>query len=99
MKGTMPDSVQHLVLWLIPIMPLAAAVITAFLGPAALRQRSHLPTWFGLAVAMVCAYIVLFSIVPVGFNEQGSRAALATGYELMNVGGMDVRVDIQADSM
>src|SRR3954447_3419999 len=95
----MPDSVQHLVLWLIPVMPLAAAVITTFLGPGALRQRSHLPCWFALAVAMVCAYVVLFSIVPAGFSEQGSRAAVATGYQLMNVGGMDVRVDIRADAI
>src|SRR4051812_1242575 len=95
----MPESVQHLVLWLIPIMPLAAAVLTAFLGPVALRQRSHLPCWFALAVAMVCAYVVLFSIVPAGFSEQGSRAAMASGYQLMNVGGVDVRVDIRADAM
>jgi NADH-quinone oxidoreductase subunit L len=95
----MPDSVQHLVLWLIPVMPLAAAVITAFLGPGALRQRSHLPCWFALAVAMVCAYVVLFSIVPAGFGEQGSTAAVAAGYQLMNVGGMDVRVDIRADAI
>src|SRR4051794_12074465 len=95
----MPESVQHLVLWLIPIMPLAAAVLTALFGPFALRQRSHLPCWFALVVSMVCAYVVLFSIVPAGFTEQESRAALASGYQFMNVGGMDVRVDICADAM
>src|SRR3954462_14223739 len=95
----MPESVQHLVLWLIPIMPLAAAVLTALFGPFALRQRSHLPCWFALVVSMVCAYVVLFSIVPAGFTEQESRAALASGYQFMNVGGMDVRVDIRADAM
>src|SRR3954452_20978592 len=95
----MPESVQHLVLWLIPIMPLAAAVLTALFGPFALRQRSHLPCWFALVVSMVCAYVVLFSIVPAGFTEQESRAALASGYQLMNVGGMDVRVDIRADAI
>src|SRR4051812_9747016 len=95
----MPESVQHLVLWLIPIMPLAAAVLTALFGPFALRQRSHLPCWFALVVSMVCAYVVLFSIVPAGFTEQESRAALASGNQFMNVGGMDVRVDIRADAM
>src|SRR4051794_9098264 len=95
----MPDSLQHLVLWLIPIIPLAAAVITAFVGPGALGQRSHLPCWFALAVSMVCAYVVLFSVVPAGFTEQGNTAALASGYQLLNVGGMDVRVDIRADAM
>src|SRR3954451_9948884 len=95
----MPESVQHLVLWLIPIMPLAAAVLTALFGPFALRQRSHLPCWFALVVSMVCAYVVLFSIVPAGVTEQESRAAFASGYQLMNVGGMDGRVDIRADAM
>ena len=95
----MPEHVQHLVLWLIPVAPLVAALIAAFFGPKVLGQRSHLPCWFGLAVSMVCAYVVLFSIVPGGFGEHGSTPALATGYQLMDVGGMNVRVDIRADAM
>jgi NADH-quinone oxidoreductase subunit L len=95
----MPEHVQHLVLWLIPVAPLAAAVIAAVFGPKVLGQRSHLPCWFGLAVAMVCAYVTLFSLVPAGFGEHGSTPVIATGYQLMDVGGMDVRVDIRADAM
>ena len=86
----MPESVQHLVLWLIPVAPLAAAVVTAILGPKLLRGRSHLPCWFGLAVAMVCALVVLFSIVPGGFGPQGNSPAVASGYQWMDVGGIDV---------
>src|SRR5438067_3652638 len=95
----MPENAQHLVLWLIPVMPLAAAVLTAFVGPTLLGRRSHLPCWFGLAVATVCAYVLLFSIVPAGFAQQGSTPAWASGFQWMSVGGMDVRVDIRADAM
>jgi NADH-quinone oxidoreductase subunit L len=95
----MPEHVQQIVLWLIPAAPLAAAVVTAFFGPKVLRERSHLPCWFGIAVAMVCANVVLFSILPGGFKEEGSVPAIASGYQLMNVGGMDVRTDIRADAI
>src|SRR6266480_424053 len=95
----MPESVQHVVLWLIPVAPLVAAVLTAIFGPKILRRRSHLPCWFGLAVASVCAFVVLFFIVPGGFSPQGNSPAVASGYQWMDVGGIDVRVDIRADAM
>src|SRR6266550_3879296 len=95
----MPEHVQQFVLWLIPIAPLAAAVVTAFFGPAVLRHRSHLPTWFGLAVAMVCAWVVLFSLVPAGFKETGSVPAIASGYQWIDAGGFSIRSDIRADAM
>ncbi len=95
----MPEYVQRIVMWLIPVAPLIAAVVTALVGPRMLRQRSHLPCWFGLAVAMVCAYVLLFSIVPAGFKEHGGSPAIADGYQWISVGGMDVRMDLRADAM
>ncbi len=95
----MPEHVQQIVLWLIPVAPLAAAVVTALFGPAVLRHRSPLPCWFGLAVAMVCAYVLLFSIVPAGFGEHGSTPAIASGYQWIDAGGFNIRTDIRADAM
>ncbi len=95
----MPEHVQHLVLWLIPAAPLVAAVVTALLGPKVLKEQSHLPCWLGLAVAMVCAYIVFFSLVPAGFGEQENTPAIATGYQWIDAGGFNVRTDIRADAM
>ncbi len=95
----MPDSVQQLVLWLIPLAPLAAAVVTAALGPKWLGQRSHLPCWFGLAVAAVCSLVLLQSIVPERFGDHSGTPVVATGYEWISTGGMNVRVDLQADAM
>ena len=95
----MPEHVQHLVLWLIPAAPLVAAVVTALFGPKLFKQHSHLPCWLGLAVAMVCAYIVCFSLVPAGFGEHENTPVIATGYQWIDAGGFNVRTDIRADAM
>src|SRR5436190_2041194 len=95
----MPENVQHIVLWLIPVAPVVAAVVTALFGPKLLKQQSHLPCWFGLAVAMVCAYVVLFSLVPSGFKDAGSVPAIASGYQWIDAGGFSIRSDIRADAM
>jgi NADH-quinone oxidoreductase subunit L len=99
-----PESIQSLVFWLIPLSPLAAAVVTAALAirvssSGSPRQRSHLPCWFGLAVSVVSSFVLLWSIVPQGFADHGGSAVIASGYQWLNVGGMDVRVDIRADAM
>jgi NADH-quinone oxidoreductase subunit L len=95
----MPNDVQKLVLWLIPLAPLAAAVATALVGPKFIRQRSHLPCWFGLAISVVASLVLLTSIVPEGFTDHSGAPKVATGYEFLNVGGMNVRVDLRADAM
>ena len=95
----MPDAAEQLVLWLIPLAPLAAAVITAFFGRNLLRQRSHLPCWFGLALAVVCSLVVLWSVVPERFADHSGTPAAAAGYEWLDVGGMNVGVDVRADAM
>jgi len=60
----MSEEIQQLVLWLIPAAPLAAAIITALLGPKLLRSRSHLPCWSAIAVSFVCSLILLLKILP-----------------------------------
>ncbi len=95
----MPENVQHIVMWLIPLAPLAAAIVTALLGPGGMREKSHLPCWFGLAVAVVCAYVLLWSIVPAGFAEGGSAAVVAPGYQWLDIGGMNIKLDLRADAM
>ena len=60
----MSEEVQQLVLWLIPVAPLLAAVVTALLGPKLLRGKSHLPCWSALAVSFVCSLILLLKVLP-----------------------------------
>jgi NADH-quinone oxidoreductase subunit L len=94
----MSDANVQLVMWLIPLAPLAAAIVTAFFGPRVLRQRSHLPCWIGLAVATVCSFILL-AVVREKFAGHGGAPALAAGYEFIQVGALDVSIALRADAM
>jgi NADH-quinone oxidoreductase subunit L len=95
----MPEDIERIVLWLIPLARLAAAVVTAALGPKVLRERSHLPCWFGLAISVVCSLFLLFSIMPQHFAEHGGSGPIASAYQWIAVGGIDVTVAIRADAM
>ena len=70
----MSEEIQQLVLWLIPVAPLASAVITALLGPKLLRYKSHLPCWSALAVSFVCSLILLLKILPSTGSVAGEAA-------------------------
>jgi proton-translocating NADH-quinone oxidoreductase chain L len=49
-------------LWLIPVLPLAAAVVIAFLGPRLLRRHSHWPCVLALAVSCVLSFRVATAV-------------------------------------
>jgi NADH-quinone oxidoreductase subunit L len=95
----MSETTKQLILWLIPVAPLASALVTALLGPKVLRERSHLPCWLALAVAFACSLVALLSIVPLGFSGHDAAPAVAYGYDWLSVGGLHVRTDIRADAM
>ena len=95
----MNELTQQIVMWLIPGAPLAAAILTALVGPKLLRERSHWPCWAALAVATICSFVLLLSIVPNGFTGHAGAAVPAVGYQFLEIGGFNVRVDLQADAM
>ena len=104
----MSEEIQQLVLWLIPVAPLASAVITALLGPKLLRYKSHLPCWSALAVSFVCSLILLLKILPSTGSagaEAGDVAAfsgpqvLVAGYEWLHVGDLHANIELRADSI
>ena len=101
----MSEEIQQLVLWLIPVAPLASAVITALLGPKLLRYKSHLPCWSALAVSFVCSLILLLKILPSTGSAAGDAAAfsgpqiLVSGYEWLNVGDLHANIELRADSI
>jgi NADH-quinone oxidoreductase subunit L len=94
----MSPNAQQIVLWLIPGAPLVAAVVIALLGPKGLRERSHLPCWLALATSAVCALLLLFVIAPEAVEKQ-QPSVVASGFSWLNIGEMDVRIDLRADSM
>ncbi len=89
----------RLIMWLIPGAPLAAAIITALIGPKLLRERSHWPCCIALAMATICSFTLLLSIVPNGFTGHAGTPVVASGYQFLEIGGFNVRVDLQADAM
>ncbi len=95
----MSEATRQLILWLIPGAPLAAAVVTALVGPRVLRERSHWPCWAALGIAAICSFTLLLSIVPNGFTGDAGTAVAASGYQFLEIGGMNVRVDLRADAI
>ncbi len=49
-------------LWLIPVLPLAAAVLTAFLGPRSLGRHSHWPCVLAVAASCVLSFRVASAV-------------------------------------
>jgi NADH-quinone oxidoreductase subunit L len=104
----MSEEIQQLVLWLIPVAPLASAVITALLGPKLLRYKSHLPCWSALAVSFVCSLILLLKILPSTGSVAGEATEVGTfagpqvlvaGYEWLHVGDLHANIELRADSI
>ncbi|MBX3442032.1 MAG: NADH-quinone oxidoreductase subunit L [Planctomyces sp.] len=95
----MSESVQQLLMWLIPGAPLTAAILIALFGPKVLRGQSHWLCWLGIATAFGCSLALLTSITPEGFAVDPSQPAVVIGYEWIKVGSLDIRIDLRADAM
>ncbi|MFP6770364.1 MAG: NADH-quinone oxidoreductase subunit L [Planctomycetaceae bacterium] len=97
--------------WLIPLLPLAAAVITAALGPSVLRRWSHLPCVISAVTAAVLSVAVLLAThdtvqaaaSPVGGVEAsshlGGTAVTTVVYDWIVVGDFQVPVVLRVDPL
>ncbi|MFV0442566.1 MAG: NADH-quinone oxidoreductase subunit L [Planctomycetaceae bacterium] len=93
------DSIDpHILLWLIPLLPLASAAVTAVLGPALLRERSHLPCWLALAGSFVCSLLLTFQLLPAA-QHAGQESVFAAGYDWLSVGDFRLSIAARADAM
>src|SRR5262245_20951900 len=63
------------ILWLIPALPLAAAVLTAVLGPRLLRQQSAWPCVLALAGSCVLSFLVLIQVSGLDSSVLSARPA------------------------
>ncbi len=59
---------------LIPALPLAAAVLTAVLGPRVLRSRSHLPSVVAVALSCAASLVLVFQV-----QDAAERVSAAAG--------------------
>jgi NADH-quinone oxidoreductase subunit L len=59
--------------YLIPLLPLIAAVVAGFFGSQYLKGRSHLPVWIAVGIAALLSLIILFGMLgSVGDDDSGS---------------------------
>src|SRR5712692_7740740 len=79
-------------LWLIPILPLAASVLTAFLGPRLLRRHSH---WPCIVAAIGCC--VLSIGVLAALSQQGVE--IREYYAWFRAGDVNVGFTLRADAL
>ena len=95
----MSDEAKTIVLWLIPLAPLAAAIAIGLFGKWTLKERSHGPCWLALATSFVASLILLAKVVPGGFAADEANTIVAVGYDWLRIGAVDVRMDLHADAM
>jgi proton-translocating NADH-quinone oxidoreductase chain L len=72
-------------LWLIPLLPLASAVLIAFLGPRLLRRHSHWPCILALAVSCALSFRVATAVYVTGSAEVPTPAAVKEYYRWITV--------------
>jgi len=83
-------------LWLVPGFPLAACLITAFLGPALLRRYSHWPTILGALCSLACSLLVLLSLYGSTIDHPEFHTSPHTWFTM---GNFKVAFALQADAL
>jgi proton-translocating NADH-quinone oxidoreductase chain L len=79
-------------LWLIPVLPLAASVLTAFFGPRFLRQQSHWPCILATICSCGLSLWVLTAVAKSGLE-------IRTYYTWFQAGSVDVGFSLRADAL
>src|SRR4051794_12199143 len=88
-------------LWLIPVLPLAAAVLTAliaFVGPRGLRAYAHLPVIVGTIGSCGLSLLVLLAVSQMGHAE-AEPAVIKAYYTWFQAGNVDVAFQLRADAL
>ncbi len=86
----MPDMSPYLVL--IPALPLAASVITAFFGPRLLRHQSHWPCILASVSSCVLSFLVLGAL---GTENRIVQQC----YSWIQAGDVHIQFSLQADAL
>lgn len=86
-----------LLLWVIPALPLAAAILTALLGPTLLKRHSHWPVILATAASCAVTVMVLAGLL----TSTGDAPEIDTGIhqKWFAAGTFNVPLALQADSL
>jgi NADH-quinone oxidoreductase subunit L len=90
--------------WLIPALPLLAAIVTAALGPRVLRERSHWPCVIASVLAGVLSFILLAVVAKAAptaeVKPDGSIATATTVvYDWIGIGDFRAPVTLRVDPL
>jgi proton-translocating NADH-quinone oxidoreductase chain L len=89
----MSDTAAYL--WLIPVLPLLAAAVTAALGPGLLRKQSHWPCILAVVASCVLSFLVLRDVL--GLGEGGP--VVRRYYTWFQAGNVDIGFTLRADAL
>ena len=78
-----------ILVYLIPLCPLAACIVTLLLGARVLREQSHWPAIFGCGAASLCSLALLFCVSSPSILPQAKRTV--TVYQWMKIEGERAR--------
>jgi NADH-quinone oxidoreductase subunit L len=70
--------------YLIPLLPLVAAIIVGFLGKPVLKGLSHLPIWAGVGASAVLALVLLFGAL--SHHDQATFAYQSNWFHWFSAG-------------
>src|SRR5262249_54316001 len=88
----------QLCLWLIPALPLAASVLTAFLGPPLFRRQSHWPAILASAASCVLSVLVVVAVAQSG--NDGTLTRPPSPYHVWFLAGkVNVGFTLRADAL
>jgi NADH-quinone oxidoreductase subunit L len=95
-------------LWLIPVLPLLAAVVITLFGPRFLRQHSHWPCVLAIAASAVMSFGVLLTVRndELPKNDRGEAITSHTYYDFFHVDSgvegttrLNVGFELRADAL
>jgi NADH-quinone oxidoreductase subunit L len=100
----MSDSFLVRLVWMIPALPLLAAVITGVLGPRVLRERSHLPCVIASVLTALYSFLLLITVArtpPTVVTQDGEPVASAVTvvYDWIDVGGFRAPISFRVDPL
>ncbi len=68
--------------YLIPLLPLAGAVIAGFFGARWLKGQSHWPIWLGVGASAVLSFMLLIGMIGHSHGHEGGHGSLSVGRHL-----------------
>src|SRR5262245_20769832 len=97
----MSESLLVQFVWLIPALPLGAAILTAILGPRVLRDRSHWPCVAASCLTALLSFLLLVTVATSALTVWTPPIAAASGpvYEWIGVADFNIPAMLRVDPL